>query len=244
MEGWYPGKLLLEDIIPYIKRKTHIYSEKFKEFDERIIYGVAICYKHSPTFRKHFDSEHFGKTMGWRITHLWTKNTKEYPALNMIGPLDLGLYCVRIDAILENNDITEFLREAKTAPIFKKYIHATTQFMISLLANQETSWLYYKDPDTTPAIELCSEYSSTLREILKNGNGDGWDLVKLWTEKNESIKSLRRIYPLDIAIYCIRLDSIIYGTDLNEFSKKANKIQAFKLFPMEILRFTNELSAI
>lgn len=213
------------------------YAQKFKGFDERVVDGVSLCYKHSPTFRKHVESPHFGEVRGWRITWLWTPHVKEYETLKLIGPLDLGIYSVRIDGILGETNIPKFVQEAKGKPIFREYIKATADFISELIGKERISWQSETNPPIETALKLCGEVSPTLNRIMAKGKGDGWEIVNLWVDNSEKIEALRNIYPLDIAIYCVRLDSITYGIDLTDFGKAAAKIPAFKLFPREVVRF-------
>lgn len=217
--------------------KVKIYAKKFKEFDSRIIEGVGVCYRHSPTFRAHVNSPHFGETRGWRITWLWTPHVKQYPILKFVGPLDLGLYSVRIDGILGQTDISKFVAEARTISMFQEYITATAEFIAELLHNGDNSWIHVNGSSVEPALLLCEEYSSTFRAIRKNGRPNGWDIVKLWTNNPEEITALQEIFPLDIGIYCVRLDSIIQGIELTDFGKQLEELPAFKLFPREVMRF-------
>lgn len=224
-----------------LTRKVEKYAEKFKEFDEKIVEGVGICYKHSPTFRAHVDSPHFGEVKGWRITWLWTTHVKEYPMLKLVGPLDLGLYSVRIDGLLGQTDIAKFVEEAKNKKIFQEYITATADFISELIRKGEFSWISTElNPPIEPALDLCLRYSPTLKTVMASPDierRNGWEIVKLWVEKPGKITALRRIFPLDIAIYCVRLDSITYNINLTDFSREAEEIPAFKLFPREIVRF-------
>jgi len=224
--------------------KVRKYAEKFKIFDESIIDGVALCYKHSPILREHIDSHNFGETLGWRITWLWTKNVKEYEELELIGPLDLGLYALRIDDILGQTNLEPFLVEAENKPVFKKYITATVNFISELIRRNDVSWMTgINSSSLESAVNLCSKYSPTLKKIMERGKGDGWKIVRLWTPNPEKITALRNIYPLDVAIYCVRLDSITHGINLTDFGKEANEISAFKLFPKEVVRFILQVLA-
>jgi len=227
--------------------KVETYAKKFKEFDPEILEGVELCYRYSPTFRAHVDSPRFGEVLGWRITWLWTPHPKKYPMLKLIGPLDLGLFSVRIDGILGETDIDSFVEEARGRPIFRKYISATADFISALIENGECEWMKADREEaftTLPrAVTLCREYSPTFRKLLAEGEGDGWQIVKLWTEDPEEITALRSIYPLDVGIYCVRLDSITYGINLTDFAKECEQIPAFKLFAVEITRFVLQVLA-
>ncbi|MDT7832730.1 hypothetical protein RQM59_10095 [Flavobacteriaceae bacterium S356] len=233
---------VIEDPTAILLKKVAIYAKKFKDFDPRIIAGCALCYKHSPLYRQHIASSSFGKTMGWRLTHAWTQDPKRYSNLKMVGPLDLGLFSVRIDAILGNNQLLDFVEEAKQLPIFTSYIHATQNFILNLLANEDIHWLTYKTSSSNRKfLELCKSYSPTFRAVSEKGNGDGWDLVKIWSENPEKITGLRDIFPLDIAIYCVRLDSIIYDTDLTSFATKINAGEYASFLPMEVMKFVCQI---
>lgn len=232
----------IEDPTSILLEKVAVYAKKFRDFDPSIIEGCALCYKYSPLYRKHITSSNFGKTMGWRLTHAWTQKPKDYSDLKMIGPLDLGLFSVRIDAILGNNELPHFVEEAKKLPIFKQYIQATQNFILNLLVNEDTGWLTYEiNPSYEKFIELCKSYSPTFKEVMKKGKGDGWELVKIWSDNPKDITALRAIFPLDIALYCVRLDSIIYATDLTEFASKMNASNYASILPMEVMRFVAQL---
>jgi len=225
--------------------KVRRYAEKFKEFDPEILEGVKLCYEYSPLFRAHVDSPYFGETLGWRISWLWTKNVKAYPQLKLIGPLDLGLYSVRIDSILGRTDLDAFVEEAKGKTIFQRYIIATAEFIDELLKRGDAAW-FEKTPrrdreSIMEAVKLCREFSPTLGMVLGRGRGDGWDIVKIWVDEPDRITALREIYPLDIAIYCIRLDSITYGIDLKPLAEKMEEVPTFYLFPQEVVRFVNQI---
>jgi len=234
----------IEDPTSILMSKVAIYAKKFKDFDPRIIEGCALCYKHSPIYRKHITSSSFGKTMGWRLTHAWTQKPKNYSDLKMIGPLDLGLFSVRIDAILGNNQLTDFVEEAKKLAIFKNYIHATQNFILNLLAHKDIHWLNY---DTHPSNEkflaLCKSYSPTFKEVMEKGKDDGWELVKIWSDNPRNITALKAIFPLDIALYCVRLDSIIYHTDLTAFANEVHKNQYTSALPMEVMKFVSQIKS-
>ena len=232
----------IENLTPILMKKIAIYAKKFKDFDPRIIEGCALCYKHSPLYRKHIASSSFGKTMGWRLTHSWTQDPKRYSDLKMIGPLDLGLFSVRIDAILGNNDLTEFVEQAKQLPIFTSYIHATQNFILNLLVNKDIRWLNFEThPSYKNFLEVCKSYSPTYRKIAEKGKGDGWELVKIWSDNPENITALRTVFPLDIALYCVRLDSIIYHTDLTEFTHEINANKYASILPMEVMKFVSQI---
>ncbi len=230
------------DITAILMEKIAIYAEKFKSFDSRIIEGCALCYKHSPLYRKHIASSSFGKSMGWRLTYAWTQTPGRYDDLKMIGPLDLGLFSVRIDAILGNNRLTDFVEQAKQLPIFTSYIRATQSFILNLIVNKDISWLTYETyPSSMEFLDLCKYYSPTYREITKKGKGDGWELVKIWSDNPEGITALRFIFPLDIAIYCVRLDSIIYHKDLTVFTNQIKANKYFLVLPMEVMKFVCQI---
>lgn len=240
MAKWYPGKRFLSHTLPYLEAKIGRYAAKFPMFDERILIGCGLCYKYSPLFRAHVGSPHFGETLGWRVTYLWTEKADAFPELALIGPLDLGLYSVRIDSILGRTRLERFVKIAKRLPIFKTYIEATEHFLIQLLAAGEDRWLHHNHSSTAGAVEVCKQYSPTFKEVLAS-QGDGWGIVKTWVPDPESIASLRRIYPLDVGMYCVRLDSIINGTDLKGFQDAVNTSPAFKMLPMEVLRFVADV---
>ena len=219
--------------------KVKTYAKKFKEFSPEIMEGVELCYKYSPTFRAHVDSPHFGEVRGWRVTWMFTPHVKQYAMLKYVGPYDLGLFSVRIDGILGKTNIEAFVKEAKDLPITREYITSTADFICELIRNGEVEWLQGNpNADIKPALKLCSQYSPTFNAVQTMGKGNGWEIVKLWVDNPERITALRRIFPLDIAIYCVRLDSIIHGINLTDFGKEAEEIPAFKLFPIEVARFT------
>jgi len=230
-----------------LTEKIEKYAEKFKEFDERIVEGVSLCYSHSPTFRKHVDSPHFGEVRGWRITWLWTPHVKQYEMLKLIGPLDLGLYSVRIDGILREADVSKFVQEARSKPVFQEYITATAEFISELIRRGEVLWVQDDaNAPLEPALELCLRYSPTFKKVtsrLAEEADDGWEIVRLWVANPEKVEALRSIFPLDIAIYCVRLDSITYDINLTDFGREVEEIKAFKLFPREIVRFTFQVLA-
>ena len=226
-----------------------IYAERWKEYDPVIIDGVELCYEYSPTFRRFVDSPHFGKVLGWRITWAWTKNVKKYPMLKWIGPVDLGLYSVRIDDILGRTDIDSFVEEARDVPIFRKYILASAEFVLKLIANGETAWVLPPEemsPDRRDSIvsRACGairKVSSLFKEVVEKGRGDGWGIVRLWVDEPDRIKALRRIFPLDVAIYCARLDSLIHNIDLAPLAEDEGFQAGARLFATEIAAFVAEV---
>lgn len=228
-----------------LNKQVEEYAQKFKEFNEEILKAVKVCFKHSLTYRKHIISPYFGEVKGWRITWMWTENVKDYPQLKFVGPLDLGLYSIRIDTILGRTDMDEFLSDALGVPMFQRYISATGHFISKLIKNGEAKWAVSEpNPPIQPALDLCEEYSPTFKKVrkrLQETDEDAWDIVKLWISDPTKIHALRRIFPLDIAIYCVRLDSITFDIDLTDFKKEADKMAAFDLFPKEISQFILEI---
>ncbi len=232
----------IQDPTSILLKKVSIYSQKFKGFDSRIIEGCALCYTHSPLYRSHINAPNFGKTLGWRLTHAWTQQPKLYDDLALIGPLDLGLFSVRIDAILGNTNIHDFINQAKQLSIFTDYILATKRFISQLISNKDIDWLTNDpNPNHESFIALCKRFSSTFRELLEKGEGDGWELVNIWSANSENITALRSIFPLDVALYCVRLDSIIHGTDLTEFADEMNRNKYASILPIEVMKFVSQI---
>lgn len=232
----------IQDPNPVLQKKIAVYAQKFKDFDPRIIKGCALCYTYSPLYRRHINAPSFGKTMGWRLTHAWTRQPKLYGDLALVGPLDLGLFSVRIDAILGNIDLHAFVNEAKEMSIFTEYMYATKKFITSLIANKDIDWLN-NDPNPAykPFIALCKEYSPTFCKLMEQGEGDGWELVDIWSKNSAAITGLRSIFPLDVALYCVRLDSIIYDTDLTGFANVLNKNNYASILPIAVMQFVSQI---
>jgi len=217
--------------------------------DDDMLEVLRLCYEYSPLCRDFLNSDHFGEVLGWRITYTWTTDVPRYSKyLRIIYPADLCIYAVRIDGILGNAALNDFAKEGARLKGFKKYIEATRRFY-SALKRDTTAGRKLKallklaklklreEKLKEEVIEFCKLRSPTFREVLSKGRGDGWEIVKVWSDKWDKIEALRRIYPLDVAIYSLRLDSIIYGFDVTP----AMKIEGIRLFPVEVAKFVKAL---
>ncbi|MHC1635773.1 MAG: hypothetical protein ACXQTS_04000 [Candidatus Methanospirareceae archaeon] len=234
---------------PFPEDKVRVDMVKYGGIDDDMLEVLRLCYRYSPLCRDFLNSEHFGEVLGWRITFAWTTNVPKYHEyLRIIYPADLCIYAVRIDGILGNVVLKDFVKEGARLKGFRKFIEATRGFY-SALRRDMTACQKLRavlklaklklrgEKLREEAIEFCKLRSPTFRKVLDKGKGDGWEIVKVWSDRWNEIEALRRVYPLDVAIYGLRLDSIIYGFDV----APAMKVEGIRLFPIEVANFAEEI---
>ncbi len=124
------------------------------------------------------------------------------------------------------------------------------------ISNIYRLWVSNKNnvkPDVGEASRLCAEYSPLWTHIMINDPETTGGFVSLaFTPFPHETKGFDDIYPLDIAIYAVRLDSLRFPQhekELKKFFASLHNDPAFKKFPRATAKFVfsgikNQVKAI